>query len=294
MRILLTGSSGYIGTSLRERLGRRFSFIEFDIRKNPRDDVRDLARLKLAVKKVDGVLHLAAISRPKWGYTDPHLCLTTNILGTLNVLEAVRQVNPRVWVILGSSREVFGNLKKHPGNENSPRSPLNAYGVSKVAGEDLLKQYASNYGLRCLALRFCGVYTGKKDILDRVIPRFILQALRGVPITIEGDGRKKFDFVYIDDVCHGIAEAMRFISSKSPSFYDDITLARQSPVSIANLARLIIKASSSKSTLDFQPNRTYDQEGYWGTYAKAQKLLGWKPKVTLEEGLEKSVKELKN
>ena len=293
-KILVTGSAGYIGFSLKERYGARFSFIDYDIKENRKNDVRDLSRLKRAIKGVDGVIHFAAISRPKWGYEDPYTCLSTNIMGTANVLEAVRKVNPKAWVILGSSREVFGDLKKLPGDEKSPRRPLNAYGVSKVCGEDLLKQYAANYGLRCLTLRFCGVYTGKRDIPERVVPRFIKEALRGRTIFVEGNGRKKFfDFVYINDALDGIVRAMRYASFKKGGFYDDITLAANSPVSIYNLARLIILFVGSRSGIKFIKNRSYDQSGFWGKYDKAKKLLGWRPKIRMKEGLKRAISELK-
>lgn len=292
-KILITGSAGYIGSSFRARFRGRFSFINFDIAENKKNDVRDFERVKRAVRNADGVLHFAAVSRPKWGFEDPYRCLTTNVLGTVNVLEAVRQINPRAWVILGSSREVFGNVKKFPATEATPRSPLNAYAVSKVAGEDLLRQYAANYGLRCLALRFCGVYTGAKDILDRVIPRFILQALQGVPITIEGQGIERFDFVFIDDALDGIFRAIRFLSVKPKGFYDDVTLAHYEPVSLYALAQLIIRFSRSRSAIQFVRTRSYDQKGFWASFAKAKKTLGWIPKFSLEKGLQKAIEELK-
>lgn len=291
--ILLTGGSGYIGTSLRKRWGDKYNFKNFDIRNNLKDDVRDLKRLRQAVRGIDGVLHLAAISRPKWGFENPYLCLTTNIDGTFNVLEAVRTINPKAWVILGSSREVFGNLKKFPGTELSPRVPLNAYGVSKMVGEELLRQYAENYGLRCLTIRFCGVYTGTNDILDRVTPKFIGQALHGENITIEGGGEQKGDYVYIDDVMLGVERAMRYVASKPKGFYDNISFVANQPISLKNLAKLIIKLSASKSKIIHVPARTYDQRGFWGSYTKAKKLLGWEPKISLEEGLRKSIAALK-
>lgn len=291
MKILVTGSSGYIGSSFIERHKGRFSFVPFDIRENPKDDVGNLLRLKNAVKGVDGVLHFAAVSRPKWGFANPHHCIATNALGTLNVLEAVRTVNLRAWVILGSSREVFGNLRKFPGTEKTPRAPLNAYAVSKVMGEDMLRQYAANYGLTCLTIRFCGVYTGVKDVRDRVIPRFILQATHGDPLEVEG-GNQAFDFVYIDDTVEGILRAVQFVSKKHGSFYDDVTLARGKPITLNKLAAVVVRLTGSKSKIVHVSPRTYDQRGFWGSFAKAKKMFGWTPKVSLEVGLEKSIKEL--
>ena len=301
MRILLTGSAGYIGSSLIKRLRGRLSFARpeqvefvcFDIRENSNNSILDLGRLKRVVRNIDGVIHLAAISRPKWGFENPYHCLMTNTLGTINVLEAVRTSNPKAWILFGSSREVFGNLKKFPGTEQSPRNPLNAYGVSKKTGEDLLKQYTENYGLRGLTIRFCGVYTGAGDILDRVIPKFIGQALGGKPLTIEGSGSFLGDYVYIDDVVAGIEKAIAHVSKSKKGFYDDVTLAAQNPISLKNLANLIVKITGSKSKIIHLPDRTYDQRGYWGSNAKARRVLKWKPAVALKAGIERAVAELK-
>ncbi len=295
MKILITGGSGYIGSEVRKNLGHTFSFVNFDIRQNPKDDVRNLARLCKAVRKVDGVLHFAAISRPKWGYENPHLCLDTNIRGTYNLLEAVRRENPKAWVILGSSREVFAGLAKFPLTEKDPKFPLNAYGVSKATGEDLLKQYAENYNLRTLVIRFCGVYTGRKDILDRVIPRFIGQAIKGKKLVIEGDGKKKaYDYVYITDVVRAIEKAANFINKKPKGFFEDINLVADAPLTMFNLARLIIALAKSKSKISYLPERSYDTgRGFTGSYRKAQKLLSWSPRVGFKEGLTRSIEELK-
>ncbi len=292
IKVLLTGSAGYIGTKVMQTLSDKFDFVKYDIRHHPSQDVRNLKSLEKAVKGVDGVVHLAAISRPKWGFKNPHECLHTNILGTVNVLEAVRRVNPKAWVVFGSSREVFGNLKKTPADETHPRRPLNAYAVSKMTGEDLLRQYAENYGLRCLTLRFCGVYSGKDDILDRVVPLFIRQAISGKPITVEGNGKRVFDFVYIDDTVDGIKRAMKYIATKSAGFYDHITLARQDPISLKGLASTIVRLTGNRSIIKHHPDRTYDQDGFHGTFAKASALLGWEPKMALEDGLKKAINEL--
>lgn len=294
MKVLLTGGSGFIGSSLRKRLDKRFSFVNFDIKENRKNDVRNFARVRKALQNIDGVIHLAAISRPKDGFQRPHECLKTNIMGTVNVLEALRRDNPHAWIIFGSSREVFGGNKKFPVTESSPRLPLNAYAVSKVAGEDLLTQYARNYGLRCLTLRFVGVYTGKHDIQDRVIPRFIRLALSGKPITIEGNGKKKkFDYVFIDDVADALVRAILFMAKKSGGFYDDITLAKNDPISLIDLARLIIELTQSTSKFIHLPERTYDVAGFWGNPAKAKRLLGWSAKTSLKNGLIKSIADLR-
>ncbi len=294
MKILITGGSGYIGTSLRKQLGRIYSFKNYDIKDDKRNDIRDFARLEKVVDGVAGVIHLAAISRPKDAFLDPYTCLTTNIDGTVNILEALRKKNPKAWTIFSSSREVYGGNKKFPVDEMSPRLPLNSYAVSKVSGEDLMRQYSQNYGLKTMILRFCGVYTGTNDILDRVVPRFIILALQNKPITLEGNGKKKlFDFVYIDDVLSGIKKSIGFIQKKPKGFCDDFTLSANNPISLFSLAEKIIELTGSNSKIINVPERSYDVAGFWGKYAKAEKHLNWRPTVGLDDGLRRSIKEMR-
>jgi nucleoside-diphosphate-sugar epimerase len=292
MKLLITGGAGYIGSSFQARFGSEYACDSYDTKIHSEDDLFDMDRLTRRIKDVDGILHFGAVARPKWGFDDPYGCLKTNILGTANVVEAVRRANSGAWIIFGSSREVFGDASM-PVSEETPRLALNAYGVSKSAGEDILRQYAMNYGLRCLTLRFCGVYTGTQDILDRVVPRFILRAIKNEPIHIEGDGGKKFDFTYIDDAIRGVRCGIEYISAQRQGFYDDITLAAESPITLDDLARMIVRLAKSTSKIEFVPDRTYDQIGFWGVRKKARERIGWEPEVVLEDGLSRAIAELK-
>lgn len=297
MKIFITGSAGFIGSNLSRFLRQQgFKVAGYDIRFHSKDDVRDYRRLAGAIRsfKPDGIIHLAAIARVEDCYLRPGDCVATNYGGTANVLEAIRNTNDvrRPWLIFSSSREVFGNPKKFPVKESDSKNPLNVYAVNKLAAEELIEDYVRNYGLKARVIRFSGVYTGLNDQLKRAIPRFLLAALNNKPLTIEG-GKQFFDFVHIDDSVLGVFQCIQDIEKRSAVF-DDFTLAGGKAVSIKDLARLILKLTKSRSELKFIPPRTYDVIGFRNDPAKVKKILKWLPKIDIEMGLKKCLKEFQS
>lgn len=289
MRILVTGSAGFIGSSLKDLLEEKgIEVISYDLKDTPPNDVRDISNLKSKMEGVDGVLHLAAISRVKLAYEDPFNCVHTNIGGIANVLEVARffkkKNNFSPWVIFASSREVFGEPEELPVTEKSPRKAINVYGVAKIAGEELCKIFARNYGLKTRVLRFSNVYTGKRDQLDRVTPKFLLQALKNEDLVINGTGQELFDFTYIGDTIEGIWGCIQEIE-RSQQTFDDFTLSTGIPVSLKELAEVIIEETGSKSKIKHAESRTYDVNNFYADPKKAKEILGFNPKTGLREGI---------
>lgn len=297
MKILITGSSGFIGSALKRLLGEKgIEIITYDIKENPMDDVRNFSSLQAKFISVDGVVHLAAVSRVKIAHENPLECINTNIGGTINILESVREFiseNGRPWVIFGSSREVYGEPVKLPVVETSHRKAINVYGVSKLSGEELCKVYAENYGLKTRVLRFSNVYTGVNDHLDRVIPKFILQAFNREDLVINGLGEEIFDFTYITDTVQGIWGCIQEIERNSHLF-DDFNISSGIPISLVDLAELIIKKTESSSKVKYTASRSYDVSKFYADPAKARKKLGFAPKIALENGINLAIKELKS
>jgi UDP-glucose 4-epimerase len=296
MKLLLTGSSGFIGSALKRLLEEEgIEVVPFDIKDNPLDDVRDFSALQSKVLGVDGIVHLAAVSRVKIAHENPLECVNTNIGGIINVLESTRLFradNDKPWVIFGSSREVYGESAILPVNESSTRKAINIYGVSKLSGEELCKVYSENYGLKVRVLRFSNVYTGKNDHLDRVIPKFILQAFNEEDLIINGTGEEIFDFTYIDDTIQGIWGCVQEIE-RNNHLFDDFNLSTGIPISLKQLAGTIIKKTRSKSKVDFTKPRSYDVNKFYANPSKAIKILGFLPNVTLDEGIDLSIAELR-
>jgi len=239
-------------------------------------------------------VHLAAVSRVKIAHENPLECINTNIGGIINVLESVRLIhsdNNFPWVIFGSSREVYGESAILPVNESSTRKAINVYGVSKLSGEELCKVYSENYGLKVRVLRFSNVYTGKNDHLDRVIPKFILQAFNGEDLIINGTGEEIFDFTYIKDTIQGIWGCVQEIE-RDTHLFDDFNISTGVPISLKQLADTVIKKTRSKSTVEFTKPRSYDVNKFYANPSKAIKILGFLPKITFDEGIDLSIAEL--
>ena len=296
MKILLTGSSGFIGSALKRLLEEKgIEVIPFDIKDSLLDDVRDFSALQSKVLGIDGIVHLAAVSRVKIAHDNPLECINTNIGGIINVLESVRLIhsdNNFPWVIFGSSREVYGESAILPVNESSTRKAINVYGVSKLSGEEFCKVYSDNYGLKVRILRFSNVYTGKNDHIDRVIPKFILQAFNDEDLIINGTGEEIFDFTYIADTIQGIWGCIQEIEGDKHLF-DDFNLSTGIPISLKQLADTIIEKTRSKSSVEFTNPRSYDVNKFYADPSKAIKMLGFQPKITLDKGIELSIAELK-
>ncbi|MBY9004819.1 MAG: GDP-mannose 4,6-dehydratase [Candidatus Lokiarchaeota archaeon] len=294
MKILITGSAGFIGSALKGFLEEKnISVIPFDIEDDPKYNVKDLGMLKKHISDVDGIVHLAALSRVIIAQEQPHECVSTNIGGVVNVLEAARtRGNNTPWIIFGSSREVFGEPDALPVTESSPKMPINIYGLSKITGENLCETYTRYYGLKVRILRFSNVYTSINDHLDRVIPKFIIQALKGEDLYINGSGEEQFDFTYISDTVNGIWGCIQEIE-KNDSILDDFNLSIGTPVSLKKLAELIIKKTESKSHIIFKDSRNYDVNHFYASPKKAQDKLGFSPSISIEEGINLAINDLK-
>lgn len=294
MKILVTGSAGFIGLALKTFLeNQNVSVVPFDIKDDEKYDIRDVEMIKQHVKDVKGIIHLAAVSRVITAQKEPLMCVSTNIGGTSNVLESARTVkNETPWVIFGSSREVFGEPKILPVTEESPKSPINIYGLSKITGENLCETYSKYYGLKIRILRFSNVYTGINDHLDRVIPKFILHALKNETLFINGTGEERFDFTYISDTINGIYGCIKDIE-ENQSRFNDFNLSIGTPVSLKELAELIIEKTNSNSKIMFNESRDYDVNHFFASPRKAEEQLGFKPEISIEKGIELAIQELK-
>ncbi len=295
-KVFITGSAGFLGSRLTEMLVTQGVVVRgYDIAIDVQDDVRNSERLARAIVEFapDGVVHLAAMSRVEDGFLRPKECVEVNVGGITNVLETLRALPAAVrpWFVFSSSREVFGEAKKLPVTEKSPRIPMNIYGVTKFSGELLAEHYAHNYGLKTRVLRFSNAYTSVRDRLNRVVPKFILQALKGQPITVHG-GNQIFDFVYLDDTVSGIIACLREVHGSAVS-YNDFNLVTGKKTSIKNLVKHILALTGSVSPVTFHPARQYDVAHFWGSPAKAKKILSWKPHYSIVQGLTKAIAELR-
>lgn len=291
-KILVTGAAGLIGSALVERLikqGYEVICCDIRLRDNPLSFYsKDIVPLLM---QAVGVIHLAAISRVVHGELYPDLCQKVNVEGTTKLLELCKLLPNKPWLIYASSREVYGEQKKQPVIESAPLEPVNNYARGKVLIEELVTDMKSS-GFNVAVLRFSNVYGGLLDHQDRVVPAFCINALRGDPIRIDGK-ECVFDFTYLEDVIDGISSTVDYLQNTKSSL-PPIHFTSCSPCNLENLANIILAVAGSNSQVAFHPPRNFDVSHFYGDFSRAKELLGWSPKHSLEKGLSKFIKNLKD
>jgi UDP-glucose 4-epimerase len=288
--VLVTGSEGLIGKELSKKLEeKKINVVGYDIKNG--QDILDQESLEKIICEVDGVIHLAAISRVVAGYNDPYTAVVTNVIGTTNILDLIRRKNPSCWMIFGSSREVYGESQCVI-KESDPQKPVNVYGASKSAGEYLTLCYGNNYNLRTFVVRFSNVFGGLNDHPDRVVPRFFNQALANEDITVYG-GNQIFDFVHLSDAVEGLIKLIQKIINNEKLEYRTLHFITGKSLSLIELSNKIIKLTNSKSCVKYLPRRDFDVDTFVGNPSVTMNVLGWQPKISIDEGLEYYLKLIK-
>ncbi|WP_285906251.1 NAD-dependent epimerase/dehydratase family protein [Pseudodesulfovibrio pelocollis] len=288
-RILIIGSSGLVGTALTSALlSKGNDVVCFDLRAQGEEqgDICDRDRVRDAVSGVDGIVHLAAVSRVLWGERDPDLCWATNVGGLSNVLYAAAQSVRKPWLIFTSSREVYGQPESLPVTEEAPLRPVNVYGRAKVEGERLVAE-AQRAGIRACTIRLSNVFGSTCDHADRVVPAFTRAAALGTELRVDGRDHT-FDFTHIDDVTRGIVALIELLGmGDSPP--PPIHFVSGQPTTLWELANLAAQLGQQDSPIRLAAPRNFDVESFVGDSSRAKALLGWHPLVSLEEGISRLI-----
>jgi len=283
MRLLITGQEGLVGTALRDLCDSTPVHVTgFDIRASDPKDIRRADHLQNVLPHVDGVVHLAAISRVAWGEADPQLCHEVNVDSTAAILDAIETYNPDAWLLFASSREVYGNPRSAQVSESDPLEPVNIYGKSKLAGERLVQQ-ARAKGLRAAIARLSNVYGGRADHPDRAVPALMQRALNGDVINITG-GSHYFDFVHVDDVARALLDLCALLHGGADDL-PPVHLTTGIATSLSELAQLAVAVAESSSTICEVPARAFDVHGFCGDPRRAVEVLGWDPRISLRDGI---------
>ncbi|MDD5103617.1 MAG: NAD-dependent epimerase/dehydratase family protein [Candidatus Peribacteraceae bacterium] len=295
MKILVTGSSGTIGTRLCERLlEQKFEVVGVDWEPNKwqpaveqltiRIDLRHEEEMKKLPTGIDCVIHLAANARVYELVEHPDRA-RDNFLTTFNTLEWARTNGVKRFVF-ASSRETYGNSGAPKYSEDMVRvehceSP---YTASKIAGEALVESYRRCYGMETVIVRFSNVY-GMYDDSERVVPLFIRQTKKNEPLVIFGK-EKKLDFTYIDDAVDGLLLIVKNFEKANGQTFNFAFGEAHSIVELADLIKNLMRSSSS---ITLGSARTGEVTNYTADIAKARKMLGFDPKVPFVEGVKMSV-----
>jgi len=252
-----------------------------------RGDVRDYPAVREAVDGNDSVFHFAAVSRVAWGQEDPLNCWLVNQLGTVNVLEAIRKSSTHPILFYASSREVYGEPRVLPVREDHPKSPKSVYGVTKLCAENACRSYlatGNGFGpVNQIIFRFSNVYGSERDLPERVIPKFMSQAIRGEDIMLYG-GEQVLDFTFIDDTVSGILKAYSAGMDGDVSG-DAFHFVTGKGCSISELARMIVELFGSSSRIIPAQANGFDVCKFIGDPRKANRMLGYEPRVRLQDGL---------
>lgn len=302
MKIAVTGGAGFIGSNLCARLladghtvlcidnlitGSNENIAPFFEHDNFRFIHHDITQP--AEFEADTIFHLASPASPVGYMEHPIETIMVNSQGTYQMLEQARKQHARF--LISSTSEVYGDPLVHPQHEEywgnvNPIGPRACYDESKRLGETLTMEYHRQYQTDIRIVRIFNTYGPNSQIDDgRMIPNFITQALKNEPLTIFGDGLKTRSITYVSDLVEGLMLAMFSPQTTAEVF----NLGSTEEHTVLEYAEMIIRLCNSTSTIMFEPSRIDDPERRRPDPTKAQKVLGWKRKVSMEDGLHQTI-----
>ena len=301
-RILVTGGAGFLGSHLCERLiegghdvlcvdnfytGARDNIL--NLLGNPRFEMmRHDVCFPLFVE-VDRIYNLACPASPIHYQRDPVQTTKTSVHGAINMLGLAKRL--KVPILQASTSEVYGNPAVHPQTEEywgnvNPRGPRACYDEGKRCAETLFFDYHRQHGLRIKVARIFNTFGPRMHPDDgRVVSNFIVQALKGEPITVFGDGTQSRAFCYVDDMI----DALLLLMDTPDDFTGPVNIGNPVELSIADLASKVIEITGSKSKLVEKPLPEDDPLQRCPDISLAKEVLGWEPEVPLEKGLARTI-----
>jgi UDP-glucuronate 4-epimerase len=306
MRYVVTGSAGFVGAHVCEallerghevdgldaftdyydpsikranaaRLARHDSFqgLELDLARADLDDV---------VAGADAVIHLAAQPGVRLSWSEGFaVYVERNISASQRLLEAARRTRvPRL--VLASSSSVYGNATEHPISEDAPTRPFSPYGVTKLAMEHLASAYGANWGLPTVVLRYFTLY-GPGQRPDMALHRFIAAVTDGRPVPVYGDGEQVRDFTYVSDAAAATLAAVEADVAPASVF----NVAGGSPATVNELLGLVAEHVGRPLIPRYLPAQAGDVQATHGAVDRARCVLGWRPEVSLDDGVKLQV-----
>ena len=301
---LVTGGGGFIGSNLVHRLvelglrvrvldnfstGRRENLAGLEGRVEVFEgDLRSPEDVRAAVLGVTWVLHQGALPSVARSVEDPFASVSTNAMGTLNVLEAARAAGVE-RVVYASSSSVYGEVRALPKREEMRPLPLSPYAAGKLSGEHLCRAFTRSFGLDTISLRYFNVFGPRQDPHSEyaaVIPRFIAAALSGEPVTVYGDGEQSRDFTHVNNV---VTANLLALSATQAAAGMAFNIGCGEQCSVNGLAALIEEITGRPLERQYQPARVGDVRHSVADVSRAAALLGYQPTVSLREGLEQTV-----
>lgn len=316
--ILITGINGFIGSSVAKAV-KEYGANVFGIVQevnNIREDLNgctilrgnicdyDFVRNVISAYEIDTIFHFAAYAIVRISARDPKTAYEVNIMGTVNILEAARSIGTCKAIVVASSDKAYGDHKKLPYTESFALQPKNTYDTSKACMDMVSRTYAHNYNMPVVVTRCSNVY-GPGDLnLSRIIPNSIRRVLNGLPPQIYEDvSSMEREFIYIDDVVRaylllteeilsgGTLYKDKKYNEKVPVSGEAFNIGGGGPTKIYDLVRLISKLSGFKElpTVIERESSFKEIKKQYIDASKLQKITGWRERVTLEQGIEKTI-----
>ncbi|MDI6767139.1 MAG: GDP-mannose 4,6-dehydratase [Bacteroidota bacterium] len=299
MKILITGGAGFIGSHVVdacieaghsvviiddlstgdiENVNEKATFIQMDIRDETIDRLFD-------THKFDVVIHHAAQMDVRKSVEDPSFDASVNILGTINLLENCKKFGVKKFIFASTGGAIYGEQDYFPADEQHPVSPLSPYGIAKLAVEKYLYYYNAVFGLLYICLRYANVYGPRQNPLGEagVVAIFSNKMFSGQQSIINGDGKQTRDYTYVADVVRANMLALDYDKS------DIFNVGTGIETDVKTLFNLIRKYTGSNCNERHGDAKKGEQQRSVLDYSYIQKVLGWKPTISLEKGLEMTV-----
>lgn len=308
-KVLITGGLGFIGSNLAIRLadvGAKVEIIDalipeyggnmFNVRsvkdrlRIVKGDIRDTTLVDKLVEEKDIIFNLAGTLSHVDSMSDPMTDLDINCRAQLSLLESVRRYNPKTRIIFAGTRNQYGKAKYTPVDENHPQEPTDINGINSIAAEKYHLMYTSVYGIQTISLRMTNTFGPRhqmKHSRQGVLNWFIRQILDGETVKLFGDGTQVRDVNYVDDV----VEALFLVAASEEGWGEAYNLGG-TPVSLVDFVKEVIKEVGKGNYIlqPFPKDRENIEIGdYIASYKKITKTYGWKPRVSLRDGIRKTV-----
>ncbi|MBM94477.1 MAG: NAD-dependent dehydratase [Oceanospirillaceae bacterium] len=282
-KILMTGHLGLVGRHLKPLLEKQGYLVQgFDLADGS-GDICQSEQLNKVITDAKGIIHLAAVSRVIWGERDPDLCWRTNAIASEQLLKiALEQSGIKPWVLVTSSREVYGNSDVLPVHDSALVKPMNVYGRAKAYMEEKALE-ARKFGLNTAVIRLANVYGCTQDHSDRVLPAFCFNAVRNTDLRVDGCNHL-FDFTHITDTARGLALVVEQLEHNERNL-PPTHLLPGIGTTLGEAAELATKAAGSSSRILEAPSRRYDVSRFIGDPTQAKELFAWQASVTPEQGI---------
>ena len=302
-RVLITGGAGFIGSHVADLFVAKGWSVEIidNLTSGKRENVPPAAKLRVldirspdaaelvAFAGFDALIHLAAQMDVRRSVADPLFDASVNIVGTLNLLEAIRQSAARPRVVFASTGgAVYGDSAVPPSSETTQKEPDSPYAIAKLSAEYYLSYYARIHGLDTASVRFGNVYGPRQDPHGEagVVAIFCGRIIDGQPLRVFGDGTQTRDYVHVSDVADAtFAAATTHLPPARRVDERAFNIGTGVATSVLELAETLCGAAGVESKIEFAPKRPGEQQHSFLSVEKARDVLGWSPSITLEQGL---------